>query len=305
MAKKLLTFCSVALLSCIVWVAGSDRQACGQFLDSVPGFSPAFRDVGRSIGPNNEGVAVYQDSNGELNATVLGPSRMQSYVDFSNVPISYGPLVNRYMMPNTRLWQRNLVNNMRIEQEISASESANPSAVVPNKKQDRIPMNAKPARNAAAGAEPGKNIAARIVEAKPTPMPLELAANGKAPMWLVSAIDFIDRFVKAGDVSDALGACERLVATRSGLPGDIYTRAAVLAFLEGRNLDEVGSYVAMGTADGTRLSSKNLPGGSLEKYLNPGERRRFTETVARLRSQAINGTMSDEHKMIVEALLAL
>ena len=166
-------------------------------------------------------------------------------------------------------------------------------------------MNAKNARKVANGVQPANNLAAKIVEPKPTPIPMVWDANGKAPTWLISAVDFIDRFVKAGDVSDALGACERLVATRSELPSDIYTRAAVLAFLEGRNLDEVGAYVALGTSDGMRLSSRNLPGGSLEKYLNPTERRRFTETVTRLRSQALIGAMSDEHKMVVEALLEL
>ncbi len=305
MAIKSSTFVSLASLACGLWCVGLNNVARGQFLDSVPGFSPAFRDVSRSIGPNGQGYAVFQDSNGELNSAAYGPSRMQSYVDFSNVPIYYGPMVNRYMMPNQRLWQRNLVSSMRNEQEITASESANPSAGKTNKKQDRVPMNAKTAKKAANGAQPANNLAAKIVEPKPTPIPMVWDANGKAPAWLVSAIDFIDRFVKAGDVSDALSACERLVATRSELPSDIYTRAAVLAFLEGRNLDDVGAYVALGTADGMRLSSRYLPGGSLEKYLNPTERRRFTETVARLRSQALSGAMSDEHKLIVEALLAL
>ncbi|MCY2975855.1 MAG: hypothetical protein NTW52_14465 [Planctomycetota bacterium] len=305
MAKKLSTFMFVASLACMLWCVCSIRIAQAQFLDSVPGFSPAFRDVSRSIGPNGEGYTVFQDSNGELNAATYGPSRMQSYVDFSNVPIYYGPLVNRYMMPNQRLWQRNLVSSMRNDQELTLSESANPSAGKTNRKQDRIPMNAKNARKVANGVQPANNLAAKIVEPKPTPIPMVWDANGKAPTWLISAVDFIDRFVKAGDVSDALGACERLVATRSELPSDIYTRAAVLAFLEGRNLDEVGAYVALGTSDGMRLSSRNLPGGSLEKYLNPTERRRFTETVTRLRSQALNGAMSDEHKMVVEALLEL
>ncbi len=305
MAKKWSQFASVTCLAVWVACAGWCRITQGQFLDTVPGFSPAFRDVARSIGPNGEGYTVFQDSNGELNAAVYGPSRMQTYVDFSNVQIYYGPLVNRYMMPNQRLWQRNLVSQMRNEQELTASESANPSNGTISKKQDRIPMNARNARKGANGGQPGNNLAAKIVESKPTPTPMVWDANGKAPTWLVSAVEFIDRFVKAGDVSDALGACERLVATRSELPSDIYTRAAVLAFLEGRNLDEVGSYVALGTADGTRLSSRNLPGGSLEKYLNPVERRRFTETVARLRSQALSGALSDEHKMVVESLLEL
>jgi hypothetical protein len=310
MTKKLVSIVSLASLSCTIWCVALSPIALGQFLDSVPGFSPAFRDVSRSIGPNGEGYTVFQDSNGEINATAYGPSRMQTYVDFSNVPIYYGPLVSRYMMPNQRLWQRNLVSNMRNEQELTASESANPSAGKTNKKQDRVPMNAKATKKAAKGAQPANNLAAnnlaaKIVESKPTPIPMTWDANGKAPAWLVSAVDFIDRFVKAGDVSDALSACERLVTTRSELPSDIYTRTAVLAFLEGRSLDEVGSYVALGTADGMRLSSRNLPGGSLEKYLNPTERRRFTETVARLRSQALSGAMSDEHKLIVEALLEL
>lgn len=305
MAKKLSTIVSHTSLALVVTFTGWCRITHGQFLDSVPGFSPAFRDVSRSIGPYGEGYTVFQDSNGEINATAYGPSRMQSYVDFSNVPIYYGPLVSRYMMPNQRLWQRNLVSQMRNEQEITASESANPSNGMIGKKQDRIPMNVKNAKKAANGAQPGNNFAAKIVESKPTPTPMVWDADGKAPTWLVSAVEFIDRFVKAGDVSDALRACERLVETRSELPSDIYTRAAVLAFLEGRNLDEVGSYVALGTADGARLSSRNLPGGSLEKYLNPAERRRFTETVARLRSQALSGAMSDEHKMVVETLLEL
>jgi hypothetical protein len=305
MAKKCSKFVSLASLACTVWLAGLNRISQAQFLDSVPGFSPAFRDVSRSIGPYGEGYAVFQDSNGELNTAAYGPSRMQSYVNFSNVPIYYGPLVNRYMMPNQRLWQRNLVSNMQSEQELTASESANPSTGMVNRKQDRIPMNTRVNRRAANGAQPANNLAAKIVEPKPTPIPIVWDANGKAPAWLVSAIDFIDRFVKAGDVSDALGACERLVATRSELPSEIYTRAAVLAFLEGRSLDEVGTYVSLGTADGTRLSSRNLPGGSLEKYLNPTERRRFTETVARLRSQARSGAMSEEHKLVVEALLEL
>lgn len=296
---------SLVILGCLCWEVDSYRFSYGQYLDSVPGFSPAFRDVGRSNGPYGEGYAIYQDSNGELNATAYGPSRMQSYVNFSNVPIYYGPMVSRYMMPNQRLWQRNLVSNMRNEQALTRSESANPSAGVMNKKQDRIPMNARTAKKSLDAAEPANNLPARIVEQKPTPTPIVWDANGKTPAWLVSAIEFIDRFVKAGDISDALGACERLVATRAGLPSDIYTRAAVLSFLEGRNLDEVGNYVALGTVDGTRLSSRSLPGGSLEKYLTTIERRRFTETVARLRAQALNGSMSDEHKQIVEALLAL
>jgi len=305
MNKKIFHLMSISVVACLCWEVDSSHFLHAQYLDSVPGFSPAFRDVGRSSGPYGEGYAIYQDSNGELNATAYGPSRMQSYVDFSNVPIYYGPMVSRYMMPNQRLWQRNLVSNMRSEQELTKSESANPSAGVMNKKQDRLPMNAKTAKKPLDAAEPANNLPARIVEQRPTPTPIVWDANGKAPAWLISAIDFIDRFVKAGDISDALGACERLVATRAGLPSDIYTRAAVLAFLEGRSLDEVGNYVALGTADGTRLSSRSLPGGSLEKYLTPIERRRFTETVARLRTQALNGSMSDEHRQVVEALLAL
>jgi len=305
MNKKMFRLIAVVIAVCSCWEVDSYRFSHGQYLDSVPGFSPAFRDVARSNGPYGEGYAIYQDSNGELNATAYGPNRMQSYTNFSNVPIYYGPMVSRYMMPNQRLWQRNLVSNIRNEQELTKSESANPSAGVMNKRLDRIPMNARTANKKLDAAEAANNLPARIVEQKPTPTPIVWDANGKAPTWLVSSIDFIDRFVKAGDISDALAACERLVATRSGLPSDIYTRAAVLAFLEGRSLDEVGNYVALGSVDGTRLSSRNLPGGSLEKYLTPIERRRFTETVARLRAQALNGSMSDEHRQVVEALLEL
>jgi hypothetical protein len=305
MNQKYYGLLQIAAIGGLCWSVACHGVVQAQFLDSAPGFSPAFRDVYRSAGPYGEGYAVFQDSNGEFHTKFLGPSRMQSYIDFSGVPIQYGPMVARYMLPNPTAWQRNLVKNIRSEQERSRYESANPTPGLANRRSDRIPMNNKGNKKTLEVAQPGIALPVRIVESKPTPIPLTMDANGKLPTWLVSAIEFIDRFVKSGDISGALASCDRLTSTRTGLPSDIYTRAAVLAFLEGRDLDEVGTYVSLGSAEGARLSSRSLPGGSLEKYLTPAERRRFVETVTRLRGQAIAGALSDEHKAVVEALLDL
>jgi len=231
---------------------------------------------------------------------------MQQFVNMSNVPIRYGPMSSGYCMKNLAPWQMDQFSNYPGNTPYDAGQNF-------NRKSDRVPMpsknekrNKKNANVLAEGMRPvGKQAEEKLVPVKPTPTPLILDANDKLPIWLVSGTEFIDRYVKAGEISDALTSCERLIETRSGLPNDIYTRAAVLSFLDGRTMDEVGVYVGLGTADGGRLSSRELPGGSLEKYLSPAERRRFTERVVLLRLKERVGEMSDDEKKLIAALLQL
>jgi len=196
-----------------------------------------------------------------------------------------------------------MANNYQSERGRPNGQSANQTSGVLNKKSDRIPIASKTDKK---NILPANNLPTeKPAKEKPTPIPFEMAANDKLPAWYASGVEFIDRFVKVGDLDSALTACERLIETRTGLPSEIYTRAAVLSFLSGRDLDEVGSYINLGTADGFRLSSRNLPGGSLERYLSSAERRLFLDTVASFRQKALHGDLTDDQKKIIETLLQL